>query len=324
MRAGVFVIAAALAGAPAGVAFAQQPGQAGQPGQQSQQGQQARPGVERQAAERPDAERQRAGMVASDAITGIDVRDHQGENIGDIDRLIINRQTGEVAHVIVSTGGFLGVGRDHIQLSWDQIELMRDDNALVARVNRAAVDGAPTIDRDRFDEAWERDRTAAPRTGVGTTGAGRTEPRTGADATGRDRDTATGTAGTQTRDTTQPQDTGQPRATAQQPAGADANLVAADRLRGSEVQDTQRQDIGRVERLMIDPRDGRVGYMVVGTGGFLGIGRDHLLVPFENAQVSMVDSDLVVMLDQRVIDEAPRAWTGDGPTGADRGTTDRR
>jgi uncharacterized protein YrrD len=263
-------------------------------------------------------------MVASDAITGIDVRDRQGENIGDIDRLIINRQTGDIAYVIVATGGFLGIGRDHIQLSWDQVELVRDDGEIVARVNRAAVDAAPEVDRDRFDAAWERDRIG---TGVGTTGTARDADRdrdTTVGTAGRDRETGAGATGA-----TRPG----ARDTARQPGVADADFIAEDRLTGTQVQDAQRNDIGRVERLMIDPQDGRVGFMVVGTGGFLGVGRDHMLVPFEHAQVSMIDRDLVVTLDQRVIDEAPRVWTDDrdrvldrdrGVTDRDRGTPDRR
>jgi sporulation protein YlmC with PRC-barrel domain len=320
MKAGVFIIAAALTGAPVGGALAQE---TGQPGQQQVQPRDDRQPGDRSAAARPD--QQRTGMVASDAITGIDVRDHQGENIGDIDRLIINRETGDIAHVIVATGGFLGIGRDHIQLSWDQVELVRDDGEIVARVNRAAVDAAPEVDRDRFDAAWERDRIG---TRVGTTGTARDADR--------DRDTV-GRAGRDRETTGAPRpgarDTAQPRDTAQQPGVADASFIAEDRLTGTQVQDAQRNDIGRVERLMIDPQDGRVGYMVVGTGGFLGVGRDHMLVPFEHAQVSMIDRNLVVTLDQRVIDEAPRVWTDDrdrvldrdrGVTDRDRGTTDRR
>jgi sporulation protein YlmC with PRC-barrel domain len=331
MKAGVFIVAAALAGAPVGAAFAQQEG--GQQGQQPQQ-QQTRPapGAAGQPGQQPGqqpgeqtrqqqaGQQQRSGMVASDAITGVNVKDQQGENVGSINRLIVDRQSGEIAHVIVSSGGFLGIGRDYVQLSWDQVNLVHEDGNIVARVNRATIDAAPTVDRDRFDQAWDRGRTD---TGVGTTGTARDADRdraTGVGTTGVDRETGVGTTGAARPGE---RDTAQARGTAQTAAGA--NLIAEDRLTGSQVRDAQRNDIGRVERLMINPQDGRVGYMVVGMGGFLGVGRDYVLVPFDNVQVNMEDRDLYVMLDRQVIDAAPRVWTDDrdGILDRDRGVTDR-
>jgi sporulation protein YlmC with PRC-barrel domain len=278
MRVGAFIVAASMASAAASGALAQAP----------EPGQTARPDV---AAERT-VERDAAGvgLVASDAVTGIDARDHQGENIGTIDRLIINHQTGQVEHVIVASGGFLGVGRDHVLLSWSDVELMRDNESIIARVDRNVAARAPEVDRNWADRTWE----SATRTdrGIAATPESRQEP-----GIGRDPDTRP--APTTGRTDTAPV--------------ADANLISENRIVNAQVRSQDGRDIGRVERLMIAPRDGKVRYAVIGTGGFLGIGRDHLLVPFDNVQLGRDNGDVVITMDQHVIDEAPRSWFGDGP-----------
>ncbi len=286
MKVGAFILVASMVSAAASVALAQATPEPGQT---------TRPGVvtERTA----DRDAAGVGLVASDALTGINARDHQGENIGTIHRLIINHRTGHVEHVIVASGGFLGVGRDYVRLSWDNVELMRDDESIIARVDRNALAQAPEVDRNWVDRAWEpgarADRGTADR-GTTVTPEARQEPGIGRETDTRPAPTTGRTA-----------ETGAP--------AVDADLVSENRIVNAQVRDQSGEDIGRVERLMIAPRDGSVRYAVIGTGGFLGIGRDHLLVPFDSFQFGRDNGDMVVTMDQRVIDEAPRAWFGDGP-----------
>ena len=58
-------------------------------------------------------------------------------------------------------------------------------------------------------------------------------------------------------------------------------LIASDRVEGTEVRRPKGDKIGRVERLMIDKTSGKVAYAVLSFGGFLGIGHNHLPIPWE-------------------------------------------
>ncbi|WP_409330535.1 PRC-barrel domain-containing protein [Trujillonella humicola] len=55
---------------------------------------------------------------------------------------------------------------------------------------------------------------------------------------------------------------------------------AAD-VRGRQVVDADGEDVGRVEDLLVDDAEGRVRFLRVGEGGFLGLGGRHFLVPVE-------------------------------------------
>jgi sporulation protein YlmC with PRC-barrel domain len=75
-------------------------------------------------------------------------------------------------------------------------------------------------------------------------------------------------------------------------------------VRGKVVYDAEGQRIGNVEDLYIDPRERAVCFLVIGAGGFLGIGEKRLLVPVE--AVTKVAED-------RVTIEPDRTEKVDGP-----------
>lgn len=62
-----------------------------------------------------------------------------------------------------------------------------------------------------------------------------------------------------------------------------------DDIRGFTVKDSAGEKIGRVDRLMVDPGARKVRFLEVGHGGFLGIGREHSLLPVD--AIESVDFD---------------------------------
>ncbi|MDB5626000.1 MAG: photosystem reaction center subunit, partial [Tardiphaga sp.] len=55
-------------------------------------------------------------LIASDRIEGTAVRRPQGDTIGHIERLMIDKETGKVSYAILSFGGFLGIGTNLLPL----------------------------------------------------------------------------------------------------------------------------------------------------------------------------------------------------------------
>ena len=52
-------------------------------------------------------------------------------------------------------------------------------------------------------------------------------------------------------------------------------------IRGRMVKDTDGLDVGKVEGLFVDNSDGKVRFMEVGSGGFLGLGESKSFIPVE-------------------------------------------
>ena len=61
--------------------------------------------------------------------------------------------------------------------------------------------------------------------------------------------------------------------------GSGALVFAQEDVRGYDVKDSVNAKVGEVDDLVIDVETGGVRMLMVGSGGLLGIGRDHRLVP---------------------------------------------
>lgn len=97
--------------------------------------------------------------------------------------------------------------------------------------------------------------------------------------------------------------------------GGSANLIMlrdtdrsvvdpADDVRGRAVVDSNGADIGKVDDLLLDDEEGRVRFLRVGAGGFLGIGKQHFLVPVD--AVASIEPDRVHIDRDRVgLDDVP-------------------
>jgi sporulation protein YlmC with PRC-barrel domain len=84
-------------------------------------------------------------------------------------------------------------------------------------------------------------------------------------------------------------------------------LVDANALVGATVRSPEGKDIGKVERLMVDPKDGRVRTVVIQQGGTLGIGGKSVSMPWESMEVARDGDSIVLTAEQQMLDQAPAA-----------------
>jgi sporulation protein YlmC with PRC-barrel domain len=78
---------------------------------------------------------------------------------------------------------------------------------------------------------------------------------------------------------------------------------AAD-VRGRTAYDSKGAEIGTVEDLLIDDEERRVRFLGIGSGGFLGIGKDHVLVPVD-AVTSVEPEAVTVSRDRARLESVP-------------------
>ena len=65
-------------------------------------------------------------LIASDRVEGTAVRRPNGDMIGHIERLMIDKVTGKVSYAILSFGGFLGIGGNLIHCRGDGFATTRN------------------------------------------------------------------------------------------------------------------------------------------------------------------------------------------------------
>jgi hypothetical protein len=61
-------------------------------------------------------------LIASDRIEGTSVRRPDGQRIGSIKRLMIDKISGQVAYAVLNFGGFFGIGQSHYPIPWSRLK----------------------------------------------------------------------------------------------------------------------------------------------------------------------------------------------------------
>jgi hypothetical protein len=60
-------------------------------------------------------------LIGSDKVEGTNVYRSNGEKIGQIERVMLEKTSGKVAFAVMSFGGFLGLGHDHYPVPWQRL-----------------------------------------------------------------------------------------------------------------------------------------------------------------------------------------------------------
>lgn len=91
-------------------------------------------------------------LIGSDKVEGTEVHDRQGNKLGTIERVMIDKHSGKVAYAVMSFGGFLGIGERYHPLPWAVLDYDTRQNAYVVDIDRTRLEGAPTVGAaDRYD-----------------------------------------------------------------------------------------------------------------------------------------------------------------------------
>ena len=90
-------------------------------------------------------------MHRASRIIGMDVVNGQGEKVGDIEDIVLDRH-GNVAYAVVSTGGFLGVGEKLHAVPWRSLVANTATGHFMLDVDREKLGKAPGFDNSRFPD----------------------------------------------------------------------------------------------------------------------------------------------------------------------------
>jgi len=97
-------------------------------------------------------------IISSDKVEGTKVYDLNGEHIGKIERLALEKRSGKVSYAVLSFGGFLGIGDDHYPLPWSKLNYDESLGGYRVDVTREQVEGAPRYNDDTYDWTPESGR----------------------------------------------------------------------------------------------------------------------------------------------------------------------
>jgi sporulation protein YlmC with PRC-barrel domain len=81
-------------------------------------------------------------------------------------------------------------------------------------------------------------------------------------------------------------------------------LVEASWLIGTRIHDHQGKELGKIEHLWLDPKDGRVKDVIVSVGATLGVGGKDKVVSWNDVKLAWKDQKLFVSVDPNALRDA--------------------
>lgn len=109
----------------------------------------------------PDATtRETVRLIASDKVEGTTVRRSNSDKVGKIERVMIDKRSGQVAYAVMSFGGILGMGSDYVALPWHVLQYNEGLDAYELNVTDDQLRQAPATtegfsDTGMADRSWE-------------------------------------------------------------------------------------------------------------------------------------------------------------------------
>lgn len=85
-------------------------------------------------------------LIASDKVEGTAVFDRDGNGLGTVAGVMIDKFTGKVAYVVMSFGGFLGIGERYHPLPWRILDYDPRRGGFVIDVTRERMERAPSYE----------------------------------------------------------------------------------------------------------------------------------------------------------------------------------
>jgi hypothetical protein len=209
--------------------------------------------------------------------------------VGELDSVIVDAQTGEIVYAVIQVHNEFGLDTEYVAIPWSEVEVRNemasntnataadiDDVRVFVNVEQQVLARHPALTSDSLDDntfAWTNDVFTFWSNEVATL------PQTGA-------------------------------------AG---QMFRIDRVSDFEVENADGDDLGDVVEMVLGPAMSAEGqtagtgqhirYVVVGIGGFLGLGQELVAIPFDRLQLRADGddfNDFVLNIDRDTLEQAPR------------------
>ena len=105
-----------------------------------------------------DPDKKYRRVLAASTMTGDSVRNAAGQDLGNLDEVMIDIPSCRVAYAVVSFGGVLGMGNKLFAVPWSALRVDEDEKCLILDVDKKTLESAPGFDKDNWPDmantAW--------------------------------------------------------------------------------------------------------------------------------------------------------------------------
>jgi sporulation protein YlmC with PRC-barrel domain len=103
-----------------------------------------------------DPERRYRRVLSASSLAGDSVKNAAGEDLGNVNEIMIDIPSGRVAYAVLSFGGVFGIGSKLFAVPWEVLTVDEDRKCFVLNVDKATLERAPGFDKDHWPDMAER------------------------------------------------------------------------------------------------------------------------------------------------------------------------
>ncbi len=92
------------------------------------------------------------GALSCSTLTGNAVRNAAGEDLGEIEDIMIDIDTGRIAYAVLSFGGILGMGDKLFAIPWEALQMSQEEHNFILNVSKDMLQKAPGFDKDNWPD----------------------------------------------------------------------------------------------------------------------------------------------------------------------------
>lgn len=92
-------------------------------------------------------------VLSSSTLERTNVVNTKGESLGSIEEIMLDLDTGRIAYVVVSFGGFLGLGDKLFAFPWEMMRVDMDNERVIMNVDQQRLENAPGFDKNNWPSA---------------------------------------------------------------------------------------------------------------------------------------------------------------------------
>jgi sporulation protein YlmC with PRC-barrel domain len=90
------------------------------------------------------------GIVKASEVTGVKVKNLSGDDIGEINELVIDKVKGKVNYLVLDFGGVLGFGNKFFAVPWHLVSYDTNEDCFRLNVDKDRLKNAPGFDKDHW------------------------------------------------------------------------------------------------------------------------------------------------------------------------------
>ena len=101
---------------------------------------------------KPLEKRETSNLIGSDKVEGTPVCRSNGDSVGQIERVMIDKLSGKFPYAVMTFGGFLGIGADYYPLPWSVLTYNPTLGGYEVNITEQQLKNAPKYSRH---ENWD-------------------------------------------------------------------------------------------------------------------------------------------------------------------------